>query len=180
MGGFAFAPARTPMEGNWAASEGQSDYFATQACARRIWAADAGVNAGFRASATPEMKKQCDAVWTAAPEQNLCYRVLAAVESMSLTMANILKKQPPQFETPDQSAAEKNIPGHPAVQCRMDTSLQGAICPALFDFSVIPGKKTAGGPFAIEAEKEAALHSCTQLSGYSIGLRPACWFKARM
>lgn len=180
LGGFAFAKDNNPFAGVWAASEGQSDYFATQVCARKIWGRDAQTNASFRSKVSPVIKSKCNAVWSSAPEQDLCYRVLAATESMITTMANLMKKPLPQFDTPDNSTAPSTISGHPAVQCRMDTSLQGALCPALFDEYRIPGKTAPGGPFGLEAEREAASTSCTQYTNYTVGLRPACWYKANL
>ncbi len=180
LSGFAFVKADNPFGGVWAAAEGQSDYFATQVCARKIWAQDSLINANFREKATRIMKQKCDAVWTRAPEQDLCYRVLAATESMITTMATLMKKPIPQYETPDASEVAATVGTHPAVQCRLDTSMQGALCPAFFNELMIPGKKAQGGPFGLEAEREAAGNSCTAYSNYNSGLRPKCWFKAQL
>lgn len=180
LGGFAFARADNPFGGVWAASEGQSDYFATQVCTRKIWGADSQINAGFRSKATPIMKQKCNSVWSTAPEQDLCYRVLVATDSMITTMATLMKKPIPQFDTPDMSEVTATLGTHPPVQCRMDTSMQGALCGAFFNELIIPGKKSQGGPFGTEAEREASGSSCTTYSNYTVGLRPKCWFKASL
>lgn len=180
LGGFAFAAAQTPFEKPWAANEGQADYFSTQVCAKEIWANDLEKNAQAREKASAKALKQCDSVWTQAEDLNLCARILTAVESMTATMSALAKKPLPDFETPDSSKVEKTSDKHPAIQCRMDTTTQGALCSALPNKSIIPGKTSPGGVFGLEAEKEAATFSCTQFSGFSIGLRPACWFRARM
>jgi hypothetical protein len=46
--------------------------------------------------------------------------------------------------------------------------------------AIVPGKKIPGGKKGIEAERQAAMTSCTQASGFGTGLRPACWYKSRM
>jgi hypothetical protein len=46
--------------------------------------------------------------------------------------------------------------------------------------AIVPGKKLPGGKKGIAAEKQAAMTSCTQATGFTVGLRPACWYKARM
>jgi uncharacterized protein (DUF2141 family) len=180
LGGFAWARPDSPISGVWAATEGQSDYFATHVCTRKIWGNDSAKNAEARTVSSTEVITACDAVWTRVEEQNLCYRVLNAVQSMTLTMSKLMNKPAPAFSTPDPAVVNDTLTAHPAVQCRMDTSLQGAICPALFNEGLIPGKNASGGAFGVEAEREASNNSCTVYSKYSVGLRPACWYKARL
>ncbi len=179
LGGFAFGGG-SPIGGNWASNEGQSDYFATQSCARKIWAPELERNEQSYQSSSLEIRSQCAKVWEDQASQNLCARVLQASESVALTMA-ALRKDPtaPTFSTPDLSVVEQTYSGHPATQCRLDTSLQGALCTAAFDENFIPGKKAKGGRSSEAAELESANFSCTKTSNYNIGLRPACWFKAR-
>lgn len=181
LGGYAFAPSDSPLMGVWAASEGQSDYFATQACVRKLWSNETATNSEFRSTVSKVVRKTCDAAWNNSGEQELCYRALAATESMTKTMASILKlPAPPKIESPDQTEVAKTSARHPKTQCRMDTSVQGALCQATFDEKLIPGKKTSGGKFGVEAEREAAATSCMAYSNYNSGLRPACWFKAQL
>jgi len=180
LAGFSFAPVDNPFAGAWAANEGQSDYFATHVCARKIWEKEIEKNAGFRETASPTIRRSCDAAWLDHEEQNLCYRTLSAAESVAFTMAALMQKPMPAFDTPDPSQVEKTNHAHPAVQCRMDSSFQGAICQAGFNDRLIPGKKVREGKDSVEAEREAARVSCTRYSNYEAGLRPACWFKSRL
>ncbi len=186
LGGFAFAPATpipipVPGADAWAANEGQSDYYATHVCAHNVWGNDLERNAEFRNTTSVEIKSYCDSVWSNTDEQNLCYRNLTAAESVAFTMAALKKDATqPSFETPDQSVTDKTNNKHPATQCRMDTSFQGALCLANFDESIIPGKKAAGGVDSVEAEREALSNSCSSITGFDIGQRPACWFKSRV
>lgn len=178
LGGFAFT--RSPI-GTWAANEGQSDYFATHSCARKIWSVDLETNARSYQASSLEMRSQCAKVWKTADSQNLCARTLMAAESVAMTMMALKKETTvPDFRNPDQSVVKQTAAGHPATQCRMDTSLQGALCAAEFGENLIPGKKVPGGPFSRAAELESAKFTCTKTSNYNIGLRPACWFKSQV
>jgi hypothetical protein len=171
LGGFAFY-------GNeeWAASEGQSDYFATQACARRIWKADKAVNASFRKTASATVKAKC-AAWTTTASQDLCYRTLAASQSLANLLSALNSQGVPDLQKPDRSQVSRTQVSHPAGQCRLDTYLAGAVCKKTFLANLIPGKEFVGDQNGSDAEREAASVSCHAASGYSEGLRPRCWFK---
>lgn len=180
LAGFPFAAAGNPFQKAWAANEGQSDYFSTQVCARKIWAGEREKNAAFRESTPDYVRERCDTAWGEQGQRDLCYRVSAAVKSMTDTMAGILGKPRPEFSTPDPAVVPKTSDAHPAIQCRMDTVFQGAICPAEFGEDLIPGKGVREGIHSPEAERESALRTCTAHSGHVFGLRPLCWFKPRM
>lgn len=188
LGGFAMSAGPIPDIPNlpipipkaWAANEGQADYFSTQVCARKLWAADLDLNRQFRDKVNLTAQKQCDAQWTSEAERDLCYRVSVGAESIGATMAGIKQVAVPQIETPDLSVVDKINDSHPAIQCRLDTLVAGAYCPVGFNHSLIPGKKTPEGHASLEAEKEAAQVSCTAFSGHAVGVRPNCWFKPRL
>lgn len=180
LAGFAFAQTSSPLQGTWAANEGQSDYFATHVCAKKLWEKELEVNARFREVASSKAKSECDSVWRDSNQKDLCYRILVAIESVSNTMAN-LKGQPfPSFDKPDTTVVKSTYHAHPNTQCRMDTSLQGALCLATFNETIIPGKRFSNRVENLESEREAAQNTCTALSGFTVGLRPSCWFKARL
>lgn len=170
--GFLFFPP-------WAANEGQADYFATQVCAKKLWSNDLEINAQFRNQVPETGKKQCDDVYSTENEQNICYRSVMAGISLGETLAFLTKKQNPSLDTPDLTQVQKTFIMHPNPQCRLDTYFQGALCNAVHDDNVIPGKskfwRNSRG-----AEKAASLYSCTKSGNYSYGLRPNCWFKARL
>jgi hypothetical protein len=180
LGGFSFAPPNGPFDGIWAANEGQADYFATQVCARKLWAQEGEINGGFRATVDPFAKERCDTAWGRPNDQDLCYRIVTAAISVTNTMAALKKLEAPKLDTPDPKRVSQTDNAHPAPQCRLDTSFQGALCPVEFGEDVIPGKKVRSGPHSLEAEKESALRTCTQYSGQVFGRRPECWFKPRM
>ncbi|MBL7557556.1 MAG: M48 family metalloprotease [Bdellovibrionaceae bacterium] len=182
LAGFPFAQTGIAaiLGMDWVANEGESDYYATQVCARKIWANQTKQNEVFRSYASAQVKAECDKVWTKETDQNLCYRTVTASESLAEVLASLSKRGSPQLHTPSLSVVTSTYSGHPEAQCRLDTYLQGAICPMGWNDHVVPGKKLPGGKNGIAAEKQAAMTSCTNASGFTMGLRPSCWYKARM
>lgn len=179
LGGVAFASNGPPVGGTWAANEGQSDYFATQSCARKLWSADLDVNEKSYQDSSLEIRSQCAKAWEDQESQNLCARILLASQSVAFTMQALKgETQTPSFSTPDSKVVDKTDSNHPATQCRMDTSLQGALCNKVFNEGFIPGKSVKEGAFSRQAETETVPFTCHQASGDRIGLRPQCWFKS--
>lgn len=152
-----------PYSNSWAANEGQSDYFATQSCARNIWKNETKVNAQFRQTIADTAKNLCDAQWQLREDQDLCYRVMAAGKSLADLLGGGVSVS---FDSPDKTMVSRTNNAHPAGQCRLDTYMAGAVCLAAFDDEVIPWNQT-----------EAADNSCMRQDGYSAGVRPLCWFK---
>ncbi len=175
LGGFAFYG-----DTDWASSEGQSDYFATQACAKQIWKSTLTENAASRATVNPVAKSGCDSVWTSEDEQNLCYRSAMGGASLARLLAALGGSGEPQFDTPDETVVTSTNTAHPNGQCRMDTYFQGALCTADFDINVIPGKNHPEGQTSIAAEALASQYACTSPKGFTIGKRPTCWFSAQL
>lgn len=172
LGGFAFYGAT-----DWASSEGQSDYFATQACARFIWSEQTEVNARSRAVVPAFVKNKCDAQWRGENEQNLCYRTSLAGESLAVLLGAIGSGAVvPKFETPDQAQVSSTYTAHPQAQCRLDTYFAGGLCGVNFNNEIIPGKKF-NNRTSIDAENEASATSCMTAAGHNEGVRPRCWFK---
>lgn len=154
LGGF-------PKVADWAANEGQSDYFAAQACARRLWETESEVNAESAAVIPEYPKKLCDSSWKTEKWRNLCYRVSLA----GFSLANLLSRGTAKFETPDPRQVWMTNSRHPSGQCRLDTYLAGANCNIRFNNKVIP-----------QSETQAMSTSCDQ-KRETKGFRPRCWFK---
>ncbi|MBL7542503.1 MAG: M48 family metalloprotease [Bdellovibrionaceae bacterium] len=165
---------------DWVSTEGESDYYATRVCARKIWGKDTIQNEMFRSYASAYVKSECDKIWATEAEQNLCYRITTASESLGTVLANLAKTPKPSLHTPSTKIVATTFLRHPEAQCRLDTYFQGAICTTGWNDHVIPGRKQPGGKTGIAAEKQAAMASCTKTSGFSVGLRPTCWYKPRM
>ena len=172
--GFAFKGS------SWAANEGQADYFATHACARRVWGKQKEVNASFRTQVGQFEKSKCDEAYSVQDDRDLCYRTTAAGLSLATLLSKLGNSGEPRFETPDDNKVARTNDNHPAAQCRLDTYFQAALCGTPFDPMVIPAKNHPRGQGSLDAEKEAAKYTCTELDSKAFGLRPTCWFRSRL
>jgi subtilisin-like proprotein convertase family protein len=161
----------------WASNEGQSDYFATQSCAKEIWKAELEENAKHRATVLPTPKAVCDKNYGTVAEQDLCYRTSNAGLSLATLLASLRNSELPKFETPSRTRVDVTMDEHPEAQCRLDTYLAAAGCSVPFDPRVIPGKELSQGGASREAEDFAGQSSCLARDGWSSAQRPRCWFK---
>ncbi len=171
FGGYPF------YSGNdWAANEGNADYFATQACARKVWGDDKETNKKSRANVDPAAKALCDKTWKNEDDQNLCYRTAKGSLELATLLAKLGNGADPKYDTPDKRRVSRTNDAHPEAQCRLDTYMSGGMCTAAFDLNVIPGKENPKGNNSPEAEADATKASCFMKSNYKDGLRPRCWF----
>jgi hypothetical protein len=168
VGGF-------PYVSDWAADEGQSDYFATQACGRKIWMNDDAGNARAASTVHPVAKQKCDGRWQTVKDRNLCYRVAGAGLSLA-RLLGALEGVKPDFSKLDTSVVPETNHEHPAAQCRLDTYLAGGLCDVKFNDNMIPGVSTTMSDR--NREKEALSVSCSQFDKTKpFAGRPKCWFK---
>ena len=152
---------------NWGSIEGQSDYFATLACAKNIWREDTGGNARYGKYLTEYEKLVCAAHKDSKQDKDLCYRILSGSKSLANLLAYGEKVS---IETPDLSQVGRTVEYHPAAQCRLDTMLAGNLCDIEWADSMIP---------IDEAESE--LVSCTRSAGdLSRTVRPSCWYAPKL
>jgi hypothetical protein len=174
LGGYVMA---SDSDMDWASNEGQSDYFATEACAKEIWKNDLEENAKHRALVLPFAKSLCDKNYQQQSERDLCYRSSNAGLSLASLLATLRNSELPKFETPSKDVVQKTIDEHPEAQCRLDTYMAGAVCTVPFERSIIPGKGLAQGGASLEAEMFAGQSSCMARDGWVSAQRPRCWFK---
>ena len=176
LGGYPF------YTGDWAAAEGQADYFATQACAKLLWADDKAENAKSRGHAAATATAKCNATYTSTDDQNLCYRTANASQSLANLLAALGSEAVPSFDTPDSTVIRKTSSAHPAGQCRLDTYFAGAICSKEFKRDYIPGRagtnQTGSGANTKAAEQDSDKYTCGGVASSGPGIRPACWFKS--
>jgi len=157
-----------PFVSSWAANEGQSDYFATQVCLRKMF--KASDNRVVNVPAIPQ--NLCRQKYSDAYRINLCIRSLVAGKSTSDLLA-ALNGETVYYTEQDTSTIKTTDNKHPKAQCRLDTMLAGALCDTPWDDFKIP-----------RAKSESALVSCVrnnQAEGDAItsiqkGLRPRCWY----
>ncbi|MGE3974634.1 MAG: hypothetical protein AB7F59_08925 [Bdellovibrionales bacterium] len=173
FGGYPFYPPNLP----WASSEGQADYFATQICGKMIWEKAIFGRFNLR-TVNPYIRAKCDSNYTRNWERRVCYRNIAAGHSLATLLAAASReKTPPKFETPSQAKVTATYHYHPQAQCRLDTYIQGALCKAMFDIINIPSLGHPKGQASAEAEIHSNPYSCNFANGYTVGNRPACWYK---
>lgn len=105
LGGFPF------YSGEDVAGEGQADFWATQACAKRVW--------GGNASRTKA-------------------RMVAASQSISNMLATLEGSAYPSPSRKDPSVVLYTQDTHPVAQCRLDTYLAGVACNQVFPLDAYP------------------------------------------
>ena len=174
LAGYSFGSGWT-----WAANEGQSDYFATQSCARMIWGKEFRMNEAFRRFNVPAtVAAKCAEAWpNNTNAQGFCHRASLAGHSLAALLAALGSQPLPSFDSPDTTVVSRTNHAHPKGQCRLDTYFQGALCNKTFDPNVIPGRNHPRGQLSAEAEMDAMKVSCSSKEGFKIGARPTCWFK---
>lgn len=158
-----------PRYGNnstWAATEGQSDYFATAKCARKVFKA-IGSNAVWaqRANVSFDVRNACARTFGATSEEGgICMRSSMAGLALARVLAS-LNSDPKLINFPnvDKNIVTQTFEGHPAAQCRLDTYVAGSVCRVseTVDFSPTDPRKGACGVGKVE----------------STGYRPRCWYR---
>lgn len=153
-----------PKVGNimmkWASNEGQSDYFASLKCMRRVYGNDDNVSIVSNMEIPDAAREKCEKAWSTQDEQALCMRIAMAGKSLSKLLA---RGGSPKFSTPDRSVVDRTNNAHPAGQCRLDTYFHGALCDKDISDEVSNRDRTKG--------------VCIRKRGYSDGVRPLCWYK---
>ncbi len=170
LGGF---PKSGSFLNNWASNEGQSDYFATMKCFRRVYEKADNASAISSLSIPQTMKTQCADHFKSALEINLCLREAMAGQvlanllwSLSNGQKAITAAKPmPSVDTPNTNVVSSTYNAHPEAQCRLDTYFAGSICPVSFteDFG----------------DKDPVSGACATEKKDKFGFRPLCWYKPK-
>jgi hypothetical protein len=148
----------------WAANEGNSDYFATQACAKRIFNNEPyEFNKTFGDKIGKWAKDYCDKQYRWKEGEAVCYRSIAAGISLAKVFAYGERIAP---ETRDRTVVSRTQDSHPQPQCRLDSYVSGAFCWVYHDDYTIP-----------KNQDEAENNSCMIANGFSLSARPKCWFR---
>jgi hypothetical protein len=138
--------------GQWASSEGNSDFYATAACAKMIF--DENSPLSYRWDL---MKKKPKPSPGGNCSTAVCKLSMEAGLSLGKVLAELNGDPEPSYETPDKTKVKKTSDSHPKAQCRVDTYKLGAYCAKAWNNDKIP--RTVG---------DMAANSCTD--------RPACWY----
>ncbi len=157
------APKKASFFSTWASNEGQSDYFATLKCLRKVFRNDNNQEIMAKVNVPADVKSTCSAQFNNADDQALCERgAMAGLSTARLFQALRNQTTGPQFDTPDTNVVSKTDDAHPATQCRLDTYFAGAICSQLDSDDV--------------DQRDEAVSVCYRDNGDSTGVRPLCWF----
>lgn len=150
----------------WASNEGQSDYFATMKCFKRVYGLDDNETIVMNSEVEAVVKEKCQENFKSNQEYATCVR--AAIGGLSL--ANVLNSlgsstSEVKFSTPDKNVVKKTDDAHPKAQCRLDTYFQGALC--------------TKDIFEALSDRNPITGTCTEKEKYKTGTRPLCWYSLR-
>ena len=147
----------------WASNEGQSDYFASLKCFRRVYESDNNVEIINKMNVPSIVQERCEANYTLPNDQALCIRISMAGKSLAALLGSLRGTTDLEFETPDTNEVTRTDDKHPAAQCRLDTYFQGALCNIRHSEDVSAKDPLAG--------------TCNRSQGHTEGNRPLCWYK---
>jgi hypothetical protein len=149
--------------GQWASNEGQSDYFSTLKCLRKIWASDNNVELVKTSKVPAEVTQNCEKSFGDANSIALCVRTAMAGLSSATLMQQLSNAPAISFSTPDSRVVSQTSDMHPAAQCRLDTYYGGSICQVAASEEL--------------SDTNAAVGTCATETGATRGYRPFCWYK---
>lgn len=148
--------------GDWATVEGQSDYYATLKCLRRIFRNDDNERILASRNLDQHVISECMGENSARKDQLLCIRAAHAGLTLGEVLASMDGDRVPNVRTPDPRRVARTDGEHPRAQCRVDTYFQGALCRVPVSSALSNTDYRSG--------------TCTG-TAYARGLRPRCWFK---
>jgi hypothetical protein len=142
IGGYPF------YSGSYLAVEGQSDFAATQVCARKMFQSEElrGLD--------HVIYDYCDS--DKIENKETCNLSLDGGLSLGEVLASLSQEKLPTFETPSRVVAKRIMQNHPKAQCRLDSYKAGALCATVWNDAIIPKTRT-----------QALKLSCP---------KPKCWF----
>lgn len=154
LGGWPVYP------GDTMANEGQSDYWASHVCLKKIFASDTTNVATLSATAVTRCKKLYK-----GQDLRACYHIMSGAQGTSNLLAALGGERKPRFDTPDKTKVSQTQAEHPAAQCRLDTMSAGALCQAPWRDDILP------------ARSNQATYNCTINNDNNFPVvRPRCWF----
>lgn len=156
-------PRYSGQSASWAAVEGQSDYFATAKCLRRLFENEDNEAIVNSMNIDPLVTQKCDTQFQTTNDIALCKRLSMAGLSSASLFAAMNNQSLPKFDTPDPDVVTATYESHPDYQCRLDTYFQGAICEVDHNIEIGQADPNKG--------------TCNRRDNFTEGLRPKCWFK---
>ncbi len=152
------APKMTQPGGFWASVEGQSDYWASLKCLRKLWRNDNNQDIVSRMNVDAHAEKLCHEAFADGNQAALCSRTAMAAMALMGVLAG--SSGLPKFDTPDGRRVTRTDENHPQAQCRLDTYFNGALCAVSENTDVNQTSPSVG--------------TCTNRQ--VPGARPLCWY----
>jgi len=157
MGG---APLKHP---NTHVSEGQSDYFASLKCFRKVYRPSLNLDELDSITYPHFVIQKCDQQFTNISDRLLCRKNMMASLQVAHYLHQVqdvhLQRARPEFSTPDHHQVGHTETEYANSQCRLDTHVAGALCERSEDEDV--------------SFTNVFLGTCPS----GAGARPRCWFK---
>jgi hypothetical protein len=147
---------------SWASVEGQSDYFGTTKCLKRVYSSMSDEELAQFKGNDPIAKTNCSKIYSETRDQLICERSAIAGIVLGNVLAELGGQAEVKLETPTDAVYSGIYQYHPRAQCRLDTYFQGSLCSIPFgqDFS----------------DSDQVTGACSVETGFENGLRPKCWF----
>jgi hypothetical protein len=158
------APMYPPIISTWASTEGQSDYFASSKCFKKVFIKDNNADIIKNFNIPKIVQTKCDNSYANENDIALCIRsALSSKRVVELLKSLRTPEDEISFNTPDLSVTSENYIAHPLPQCKLDTYFKGSLCNFDFDLSFDALDPRVG--------------ACNIVDGHNVGSRPLCWFK---
>ena len=155
---------RATKQNSWASNEGQSDYIAAMKCMKEVFKNDNNLDVIKKLKRDPKVQTLCATIYKDQEEAAVCERIVIAGKTVATILGELAEEpKAPDFSTPDQSVVPRTIEFHPPAQCRLDTYLAGALC----------DKNLSDEPHWLNPLQG----TCNTSQGFTLGVRPLCWFK---
>lgn len=155
------APYTSEVYISWSTTEPQADYFVTTKCLRKLWYDQDNQQIVSHKKIHPYVKKQCSMVYGKETQDYfLCLRVTQAGYEMLLPLKASFTKL--AIDTPNTHPTKFTyLNQHAGIQCRLDTLLQGALCPISHEVSF---------------GEQDHIGACMRSTHGETGSRPRCWY----
>lgn len=146
----------------WASNEGQSDYYGSLKCLRKVWAKDDNQAIVAKLEIPKTVSDKCSSEHKNANDAAICMRGSLAGMALGRLLGSLGGQKMPKFETPDSKIVKKTNHAHPRAQCRLDTYFAGSVCKVEHTVDV--------------SNTDAEVGVCSRKFGETAGVRPLCWF----
>ncbi len=167
---------------NWASAEGQSDYFASLKCMRKVlegldnWPTLRRM--ASRDDIDPLVVERCKLGQGGTKEEfAICARGAIGGRQLARLLADLGSETMPDYNTPDKDVVTETLESHPPAQCRLDTYFAGAVCPASHKIDPDDADPAIGACMLERAKRGMSRDQMRLTKANFLGIRPACWFK---